>query len=111
MCTNRSTPARAAASASVRVASSPPHLKLLPASPVADLRRAVEDQGDIADRPIADRRIGEITALDLHAQSLEEPRVARLADQGPDPVPLGDQLLGKMAAQQPGRPRHEDTAV
>ena len=67
--------------------------------------------GNIADGPIADPRIGEITAFDLDSQPLEKPCLARLADQGPDPVPLADQLLNKMAAQQPGRPRDEDSAA
>ena len=71
----------------------------------------MEDPGNIADRPIADPRIGEITAFDLDSQPLEKPCLARLADQGPDPVPLVDQLLNKMAAQQPGRPRDEDSAA
>ena len=73
MWTKRSTPARAEASARVRVASMQPTWNSRQRSPVADLRRAVEDLGDVIDCPVAGGRIGQVAAKDLDAQLLEEP--------------------------------------
>ena len=42
---------------------------------------------------------------------VEELRPARRADQGPHPVSPGDQPLGDVAPQQPGRPGDEDPAA
>ena len=68
----------------------------------------MKDQRDIAERPLAGGRIGQISALDLDTQPLQEPGPAPRTDQGPDPVAPVNQLLGDVAAQQPGRPRDED---
>jgi hypothetical protein len=74
-------------------------LKLSPSAPITDLRRAVKHSIDSSGGRRARHGIGQITAHDLDAQTVEKIGSALRANQSSDVATLGSQALGHVTAQ------------
>ena len=80
-------------------------MKLVPPSPIADLRSAVEDELHAGEGRGAGRRIGQIAAHDFDAQRVQEVGPAPRANQCPDMIAQGGETFGQMTSQQTRSPR------
>src|SRR5207253_7887363 len=73
-----------------------------PGAPVTHARGAVVHDVDTGNSRTERASVGQISANDLHAELLQQARVAAGANDGADALALADESLGDMAADQAG---------
>ncbi len=85
-------------------------LKFVPRTPIANLRRTVENDFHAGQGTRARRGIGQITAHDFNPERIKKIRPAPRANKCPDMIARGDQPFRQMAAEQTRRPGNQNAA-
>ncbi len=86
-------------------------LKLVPRTPIADLRGTMENDLHARQSARACRGIGQITAHNFNLERIKKIRPAPRANKCPDVIARGDQPFRQMAAEQTSRPGNQNAAA